>query len=185
MNKFTEITLTDEDLLKAESLAKARDAKKSKFGSGRHGKLTDSSEKSHLYGLAGEVAICNYLKIPLDETIYSDHGDEGYDLIIMGMKADVKVATHPAAQYNPWLKVPCSSKKDKDKLEKSDIFICCSYDKKRSVRIWGWVDKATLKNRKPSKPIINSRTGKPGPVNYMVFTDELENIQKLVLTQPS
>jgi len=182
MHKFTEIILSSTDILKVESLAKARDAKKSKFGSGRHGKLTDSSEQSHFYGLAGEVAICKYLNIPLDETIYSDHGDEGYDLIIMGMKADVKVATHPAAQFNPWLKVPCGSKKDKDKLEKSDIFICCSYDIKRTVRVWGWVDKATLKNRKPSDPIKNSRTGKPGPVNYIVKKNELENIQKLVLT---
>ena len=66
---YIEVKLTDEDIARTECLARARDAKKRKFGAGRHGNLTDSSEQSHTYGLYGEVAVAKYLGIELDTEI--------------------------------------------------------------------------------------------------------------------
>ena len=76
---YVKVEITDQDVERVETLARKRDAKKVKFGAGRHGNLTDSSEQSHSYGLFGELAVAKYFNIELDNEIYDDHGDAGYD----------------------------------------------------------------------------------------------------------
>ena len=133
---YVKVEITDQDVERVETLARKRDAKKVKFGAGRHGYLPDSSEQSHSYGLFGELAVAKYFNIELDDEIYDDHGDAGYDFIIAGLKADVKTATNGAAYYEPWLKVPTQTDKDKAKLEKADIFIACFYHLKGTWSIF-------------------------------------------------
>jgi len=179
---YVKVEITDQDVERVETLARKRDAKKVKFGAGRHGNLTDSSEQSHSYGLFGELAVAKYFNIELDNEIYDDHGDAGYDFIIAGLKADVKTATNGAAYYEPWLKVPTQTDKDKAKLEKADIFIACFYHFERNVvYIQGWADKELVKSKEPER-IRNRRTGKWGPWNHMVRKKEFKNIRDLLLT---
>ena len=64
---YVKVEITDQDVERVETLARKRDAKKVKFGAGRHGKLTDSSEQSHSYGLFGELAVAKYFNIELDD----------------------------------------------------------------------------------------------------------------------
>ena len=180
---YIKVKLSDQDIARTETLARARDAKKRKFGAGRHGGLTDSSEQSHAYGLYGEVAVAKYFDIELDTEIYDDHGDFGYDFIIGDLKVDVKTATHFSAYRYPWLKVPMEFKRDKEKIEKCDLFIHCYYDSRNQVvYIQGWATKELVKSKTPER-IKNNRTGKPGPLNYIVRTSEFKNIQDLPLTQ--
>ena len=63
---YIKVKLSDQDIARTETLARARDAKKRKFGAGRHGGLTDSSEQSHAYGLYGEVAVAKHFGIDLE-----------------------------------------------------------------------------------------------------------------------
>ena len=178
---YVKVEITDQDVERVETLARKRDAKKVKFGAGRHGNLTSSSEQSHTYGLFGELAVAKYFNIELDNEIYDDHGDAGYDFIIAGLKADVKTATHGAAYNEPWLKVPAQYKKDQKKIDNCDIFIACYYDhRKRLAYIQGWVTKETLTNREKERISLNK--GGFGPWNYIVKKNEFKNIQDLALT---
>ena len=181
MNNYVEVEITDQDVERVKTLARKRDAKKVKFGSGRHGGLSKSSEKAHIDGLFGEIAISKYFKIELDTEIYDDHGDAGYDFIIAGLKADVKTATSGAAYREPWLKVPAQCKKDQKKIDNCDIFIACYYDyRKRLAYIQGWVTKETLMNREKQRISLNK--GGFGPWNYIVKKNEFKNIRDLPLT---
>ena len=181
MNNYVEVKITDQDVARAKTLARARDAKKEKFGAGRHGNLSKSSEQSHTDGLYGEIAIAKYLGIELDAEIYDDHGDAGYDFIIGDLKADVKTAVSGAAYMNPWLKVPAQYKKDQKKIDNCDIFIACYYNSRKSLAyIQGWVTKETLMNREKERIKLNK--GGFGPWNYIVKKHEFKNIQDLALT---
>ncbi len=181
MINYVEVKITDQDIARAETLARARDAKKEKFGAGRHGNLSKSSEQSHIDGLYGEIAIAKYFGIELDAEIYDDHGDAGYDFIIAGLKADVKTAVNGAAFSFPWLKVPAQYKKDQKKIDNCDIFIACYYNSiKRLAYIQGWATKETLMNREKERIKLNK--GGFGPLNYIVRKNEFKNIQDLLLT---
>jgi len=181
MINYVEVKITDQDVERVETLARKRDAKKVKFGAGRHGGLSNTSEKAHTDGLYGEIAIAKYFGIELDSEIYDDHGDAGYDFIIAGLKADVKTAVSGAAYMNPWLKVPAEYKKDQKKIDNCDIFIACYYNsRKRLAYIQGWVTKETLMNREKERMKLNK--GGFGPLNYIVKKHEFKNIQDLALT---
>ena len=172
------IKLTKRNLDKAKKLAEARDEKKSKFGHGRHGKLAKSSYNAHYIGLLGEIALGKALNSKIDEKIYSDSGDDGYDFTVGGKTLDVKTSAHEMAWDDPLLKVPCQTQKDVDKLEKSDIFVAVSLNQKTNeVRIWGWVDRETLTDRKPRS--LRLRSGGFGPMNYIVGKDEFRPIEDL------
>jgi len=181
MADFIEVQLTEHDIERAKTLARKRDAKKLSFGHGRHGNIGGTtSEDSHYKGLTGEVAVCKIFDIEVDSEIYDDHGDDGYDIVIGDLHADVKTAAHGHAWNDPILKVSCEYKKDRIKLDSSDIFISCSYnDRLKKVRIWGWVDKDTLKNRKPER--MRLKSGRPGPLNYHVKKHELQKMSELGL----
>jgi len=188
MNNYVEVKITDQDVARAKTLARARDAKKKKFGAGRHGNLSKSSEQSHIDGLYGEIAIAKHFGIELDTEIYDDHGDLGYDFLIPDpefegfyLRADVKTAISGAAYMNPWLKVPAHYKKDQKKIDNCDIFIACYYNSRKSLAyIQGWVTKETLMNREKERIKLNK--GGLGPWNYIVKKEEFKNIRDLALT---
>ena len=69
-----ELTLNKKDIKDCRNLAKLRDAKKVRFGAGRHGNLTSSSEESHFLGLLGEKALSNAFYLDLDRSINDDGG---------------------------------------------------------------------------------------------------------------
>jgi len=171
-------TLTDTEIQNMRELAKKRDAKKALFGAGRHGKLTSSSEESHFRGLVGEFAVAKFFGTQLDTAIHDDHGDEGFDVEVAGLKADIKVAAHPMAWKDPILKVPCGSRKDMTKLEKSQLFICCAFDVSTNrLKICGFVDVDELKASPQER--MNLRGGGQGPLNYIVKKENLRDIDEL------
>lgn len=170
--------LSDTEIQNMRGLAKKRDSKKVLFGSGRHGKLTSSSEESHFRGLVGEFAVAKFFGTQLDTTIHETHGDEGFDVEVAGLKADIKVAAHPMAWKDPILKVPCESKKDMDKLEKSQLFICCAFDVSTNrLKICGYVYNDELKASPRER--MNLRGGGQGPLNYIVRKENLRDIDEL------
>jgi hypothetical protein len=174
-----ELTLNKKDIKDCRNLAKLRDAKKVRFGAGRHGNLTSSSEESHFLGLLGEKALSNAFYLDLDRSINDDGGDDGHDFIILGRRADIKTCSHPAAWTEPELKVPCGKKKDLEKIEGADIFVLCSIKKNQEeylVRLWGWAETSDVKNAKKKKYRYN------GPLNHVMTRTEMKNFSELGLT---
>lgn len=179
-----ELTLNKKDVQDCRNLAKLRDAKKVKFGEGRHGKLTSSSEESHFLGLIGEKALANAFNLDLDRSINDDGGDDGHDFVILGRRADIKTCSHPIAWTKPELKVPCGKKKDLEKIKGADIFILCSIKAVvngldgdgYAVRLWGWADAEDVQKAKTKKYREN------GPLNFVMTHREMREFSELGLT---
>jgi len=173
---YVQIHISKKEVNQACDLAKKRDAKKVLYGAGRHGELTSSSEESHIRGLIGEIAICKYLKKRVDTKIYDTHGDDGFDIITNKGKADIKTCHHPIAWTKPELKVPCQYRKDRIKLNKSDIFVLASARKEGYgylVRLWGWATKQEVMESKTKKYRQN------GPTNFVMLPEQLKDMSKL------
>ena len=171
MSRIT-IKLTPQEIKKAKSIAKKRDAKKAKFGAGRYGACssktrTGSSENSHFIGLLGEIATAKYFDVKIDTKIYDNHGDDGIDLEIPDLgKTQVKTTTYT---NKPLLRIPCGTEKDVEKIEPVDTYICCCVDKSdySEVDLVGFIDKDLAVKAKKVQFIQR------GPINYVIEEDKL------------
>jgi len=93
MNRI-EIILPEEQIQLAYRLGELRNRKKILFGEKTYAG-THSSLKIHEIGALGEVATAYYLKVPVDQTIFETHGDNGLDLITKELgKVQVKTTTY-------------------------------------------------------------------------------------------
>lgn len=174
------VKLTNEDIDKAKEIAKKRNGKEKLFGRGRHAHLSDkagSSEASHAAGLIGEIAVAKYFGVEIDERIFDDHGDEGYDMVIeaLGGRVDVKSFIdhgNGIVMKDPHLKVPCELKKDLKKMENVDVYLGVCYDKKKpkEVHLFGWETKDNFLKAG------TRRYGPQYPLNYVLTENELRPI---------
>tara|TARA_R110002020_G_scaffold466313_1_gene688772 strand:+ start:108 stop:635 length:528 start_codon:yes stop_codon:yes gene_type:complete len=167
------IELTKKDIRFAKSLAKKRDAKKQRFGAGRYAACSDktgSSEKSHYYGLLGEIAVAKFFDVEVDETIYDNHGDSGVDLEVPKFgRCQVKTTTYTD---KPLLRVPMERKKDVNKIDVTDTFICCCINVRnhKFVDIVGWLEKDKVIKYKTRRFL------RYGPLNYVVEESDLNTL---------
>ena len=158
------VNLTDKQLDKLDQLAKARNKKSKRFGACTYNS-DQTGNDTHLIGLLGEFAVSQHFEVPLDETIYDNHGDVGADFVIDGLgRAEVKTTTYYA---EPLLRVPVDSIS-----KKTDAYILCAVNKNnlKQVQIIGWLG---------TKKVIQARQQKLsryGPKNYIIAEESLKDI---------
>lgn len=88
------IKLTDENIQYITELATKRNKKEKRFGACTYG--GKGSHDAHFIGLVGEFAVAQSLDKKVDERIFDNCGDNGFDIDKWG----VKTSTHITDPYS-------------------------------------------------------------------------------------
>ena len=86
---MTEVVLSPDDLSLVKRIASARNDPKESAGVKSKKIRNVSEEQAHIDGIAAEVAVARYFNVEPDMSS-GLKGDNGYDLVIFGLKCEVK-----------------------------------------------------------------------------------------------
>lgn len=160
--------LNQKQIVKLFTLAKARNQKARKFGSSGFGRFRrNSGFYIHFIGLIGEFGVSQFLKVPLNEVIYDNHGDEGWDFDVKKFgKVDVKTTTY---FKDPYLRIPV---KEFDKNPDVKTYFLVAVDEiDFNYEVVGWIsrDKVPEFEQKQLTPT--------GPLNYIIKREDLSPVK--------
>lgn len=150
-------------IVDASDIAEQRNQKESSFGAMTYGNRLGGLQ-AHQIGANAESAVASYLGGVMDSQIFDNHGDDGIDLIVDGLKVGVKATTYG---NNPYLRV------EQHHFNASvDRYVLCYVNKAnpKEVEIVGFATSEKVKAA-PVKQFVYG-----GPHNFVLTEQELQDM---------
>jgi hypothetical protein len=165
------VVLSDKQFEIALDLAKKRNQKEARFGAMTYGGKRKSLE-AHLIGIVPEMAISIICNAEIDSRIFTDHGDDGVDLV----SKDNGVMSIKATTYydDPYLRV-----EQEHFREDVNSYILCYYNPSNDpfeIEIIGWASANDVKKGKQQRLLDD------GPLNYILTEGELREFVPKAIT---
>jgi len=150
----------------ADYFSRQRNKKEKQFGAMTYS--VNTGINAHYVGICGEIAAAQLLGGEIDFSTYA-RGDNGVDLVIDGVKVDVKTTTY---SVDPWLRV------ETEHWHPETCYVLCSFDQQKdTVELIGRCRGSTIKRIGEVKKLT-----KNGPTNYILKQSMLPKFKRDSIT---